>query len=351
MKYYLENIKRIDDGKIQLSDKLKAINIKQLPLSNYSKKYLLNYQTNHTFFINHYTQVFKNAVSKIPKPIGEIIVLDYGGGCGLMSFLAKLSGVKMVIYNDIFETSTHDAQTISNVFKLTIDYFVTGDIDSMAHFIENNKLPVDLIISIDVLEHIYNLETWFLTLKKIQPAFTLYFNTGANPKNPLINYKLMQYQQNAELLGKEKKWGWKERDAYEPFFNIRKALIQQYQPHLNENDMELLAQKSRGLIKKDIEFLVDTFLETGNINYVMKHPTNTCDPLTGNWTEHLIDLYWLLKILKQNGFHAEIEHNKYALSDSMIKNLPKMLLNFCLLLVKKDTLWFSPTYSLTVKKH
>lgn len=351
MSYNVENLRRIEDAKNQFSIYLKELNIHKLPISNYSKKYLLNYQKNSDFFINHYTQVFKNAVSKISKPLSEISVLDYGGGCGLMSFLAALSGVKLVIYNDIFETSTHDAQLISNSFNIPIDYFVTGDVDEMVEFIDENKLAVDLIISIDVLEHIYDIEQWFLKLKKIQNPFTLYFNTGANPENLLITRRLMKYQYTAEHVGKEKSFGWKERDTYAPFLKIRKEIIQNYHPHLNENDIDLLAQKSRGLNKKDIELLVDSFLETGTINYVMKHPTNTCDPQTGNWTEHLIDLNHLLKTLKQWGFKAEIEHNKYILSNNFIKDFTKIGLNYFMLFVKKDNLLFSPTYSLMVKNH
>lgn len=351
MSYHVENLKRIDDAKNHLLTYLKEININQLPISNYSKKYLLNYQTNPIFFIHHYTQVLKNAVSKIPKPLSEICVLDYGGGCGLMSFLAKLSGVKEIIYNDIFETSTQDAQIISKSFNLNIDYFVTGDVDKMVNFIAENQLAIDLIISVDVLEHIYSLEKWFQELKKIQTPFTLYFNTGANPKNLWINNRLMNYQKKAELVGNAKSFGWKERDANASFLKIRKEIIQNYSQQLSKTEIELLAQKSRGLIKKDIELLVDFFIKTGTLNYIMKHPTNTCDPYTGNWTEHLIDLDCLLKSLKESGLKAEIENNNYVLSNNIIKNLPKIMLNTLLLLVKKDTLWCSPTYSLVVKNH
>jgi 2-polyprenyl-3-methyl-5-hydroxy-6-metoxy-1,4-benzoquinol methylase len=344
-----ENNKRIEVAKNQLLIYLNNLDIDNLPISSYSKKYLFKYQSNSFFFINHYTQIFKKAISKINKPLNEINVLDYGGGCGLMSFLAVLSNVKSIIYNDIFETSTQDAQIISKSLDINIDYFVTGNINEVVNFILDKQIEVDLIVSIDVLEHIYDLENWFQQLVKLPTPFTLYFNTGANSKNPLINRRLMKYQQIAEKVGKEKSWGWKERDSYESFLNVRKEIIKNHPQNLSEADIEMLAQKSRGLIKVEIEQLIDLFIKTGIVNYVMKHPTNTCDPITGNWTEHLIDLEEFLNMLNKIGYSAVIENNNYVLSNNFIKDFFKLNLNFLMCFLKKDNLFFSPTFSLIVK--
>lgn len=350
MNIIAENSKQIDIAKNQLLKYVNNIDIDKLLISSYSKKYLLNYQLNSYYFINHYSQVFKKAISKINKPINDISILDYGGGCGLMSILASLSGVKLIIYNDIFETSCHDAQIISKHLNQNIDYFVSGDVKEMVDFLKEKSLKVDLIISIDVLEHIYNLDQWFYELYKIDTPFTLYFNTGANPKNPFIKKKLIKYQQIAELVGKEESWGWKERDTNKPFIEARKEIILKYHQNLSKTDLELLAQKTRGLNKIDIENVTDVFVKTGTIAYKISHPTNTCDPYTGNWTENLINLEKLLEMLNKLGFKATIENNNYILSNSRLKNLLKLIANTLIFFVKKENLLFSPTYSLMVKK-
>jgi len=38
----------------------------------------------------------------------------------------------------------------------------------------------------------------------------------------------------------------------------------------------------------------------------IEHPTNTCDPYTGNWIEHLMNPYHLQETLIFNGFNAEV---------------------------------------------
>jgi len=40
----------------------------------------------------------------------------------------------------------------------------------------------------------------------------------------------------------------------------------------------------------------------GTISYQIADPTNTCDPYTGNWCEHLIDFGWLERTVRSAGF-------------------------------------------------
>jgi hypothetical protein len=47
----------------------------------------------------------------------------------------------------------------------------------------------------------------------------------------------------------------------------------------------MLAKKTRGLMKDDIEKLVEEYIASGKITYQPDHPTNTCDPYTGNWAD------------------------------------------------------------------
>jgi hypothetical protein len=88
-----------------------------------------------------------------------------------------------------------------------------------------------------------------------------------------------------------------------------------------------LEEKMKSLynIKKDIEKCVDEFYLKGSISYHINHPTNTCDPYTGNWAEHLMDYKWLRQIIKNSGFSVEIMTGRFdsngPLHKKIIKNL------------------------------
>ena len=52
------------------------------------------------------------------------------------------------------------------------------------------------------------------------------------------------------------------------------------------------------------------------------HPTNTCDPRTGNWAEHLMDLGTLRKKLAARGFESRILTGYYGSSTNPARTAP-----------------------------
>ncbi|NMA49966.1 MAG: hypothetical protein GX947_09445 [Tissierellia bacterium] len=73
---------------------------------------------------------------------------------------------------------------------------------------------------------------------------------------------------------------------------------------LAEEQIQILADKTIGLIEQDIKKSIDIYIQDGKLPKVdQKYPSNTCDPYTGNWAEHLLDFEQLLKILKSTSFH------------------------------------------------
>ena len=63
----------------------------------------------------------------------------------------------------------------------------------------------------------------------------------------------------------------------------------------------LLAQRTRGMRRFDIRRVVTDYLRTGALPPEPSHPTNTCDPITGNWCEKLLDPEKLAAILRKQG--------------------------------------------------
>lgn len=275
----------------------------------------------------------------------NFVLVDYGGGSGVISFLAAEMGIGTVIYNDIYDVSCTDVGSLSNALGLTLDHIVCGDIDELVSYLHENSISINAITSYDVLEHIYNVESHFRKLSCLTDSrFRIVYASGANIKNPRYVHSVKKLQIEAEYKTRNKKWGHKERDTLQSFLGVRKNMISAFAPDLSLEVVEQLARSTRGLIQRDIERCVDEFRLQGSITYHIDHPTNTCDPYTGNWCEHLMDFEWLERIIKNAGFLVEIMIGRYNTYGSLPKKSVKMFLNAMMKLLGRRGMFFAPYY-------
>lgn len=108
MDYDNKNLcRKIDLATYKLFSKLKKIEINKLDISEYNMCYLNNKNLNQIFI---YSQILYYILS---ENININNFLDYGGGTGLLSLLAIECGVPNVFYNDIYNISCRDAETIA----------------------------------------------------------------------------------------------------------------------------------------------------------------------------------------------------------------------------------------------
>jgi hypothetical protein len=298
-----------------------------------------------------YAQLMAKAIKELRQPIELSVFVDYGGGCGILSFLAREIGFEKVIYNDIYDVSVADSKTIGNALGIKIDYSICGDIGDLHSFLNASNIYIDLICSMDVLEHIYNVDNWFSKVWEIKGNFSVVFLTSANSQNPFVRRRLKKMQNIAEYLGRQKTEGWKERDLEKPFLQLRYEIIKELAPQLEQSKIDFLAKHTRGLTIDDIKTCVTEYIQTGTIEYKINHPTNTCDPYTGNWTENLIDLNYLRNVVSKKGFEVEITNSFYSYSKSKLVNILKEVLNFLMVVFGKKVLFISPSYTLIAKKN
>lgn len=338
----------LDDAINNLYKKLSKLNFDKLLISEYNKRYLKSYLDDFSFIMPLYKQLMQKSLVKLKKPINESVFVDYGGGCGVLSFLALEMGFKNVIYNDIYEVSTTDVKLIEKEINYSIPHFVTGGIQELTDYLKTNKIAIDLCCSFNVLEHIYNLDEWFSTLKKIQNPFSLCFMTSANGSNPYINLKHKKIHNKAEFIGREKTKDWKDRDEYLSYFELRKKIIISNFPSVDNDQLFFLAKNTRGLYKSDILKFVKDYLETGVFAYKISHKTNTCDPITGNWAEHIINLKNFKSKFESNRFKVKFTNSYYSYSDNKLFNLPKYIINKIIYSINEENLFFSPTYTLEI---
>ncbi len=345
-------LSQIDCAADRLIGKLIQIDLKKLGISEYNQRYLGSKLVHPVGTFQLYTYLLSLSLAGSKVPLSNFTFVDFGGGSGVLSLLAKELGIGKVIYNDIYDVSCEDIKRLSRRIDINIDGYVCGDIDELLVYVKEQSLSVNAISSYDVIEHIYNIESYLRKLRLISDnPFRVVFGSGANIKNPVIRRILRNIHLNAENRDKEKKWGHKDRDTLRGFLNVRREMIKNYDPKLERDIVEEIAKATRGLMKEDIEKCVVEYKTTGGISYKPDHPTNTCDPYTGNWAEHLMDTGWLESILRDEGFEVAILSGYWKDSKRIYIRLIKNLLNLGIKHIGKAGLFISPYYVVFADYH
>ena len=297
-----------------------------------------------------YKQLMVKAINKLSKPITEAMFVDYGGGCGILSFLAKEAGFKKVIYNDVYDGSVNDARIVAEHINTTIDYYIKGDVEDFVKTINNLNIKPDLICSFDVLEHIYDWKVWIKNILTINNSFSLLFMTSANTANPVIRRRLKKIHYQTEYIGFKEDEGWKESDVSVAFIDERKKIIKATGFNLSNDEINRLAKQTRGLMEVDIEKVVADYIQTGKVNYRPDKTTNTCDPYTGSWSENLIYINELKTFALDNHLDVNITNAYYSYSKNKLTNIFKYFLNGLIKISRRNSLFFSPVYVLEMDK-
>jgi hypothetical protein len=331
----------------RLHDKLLGTDPQSLGISEYNQRYLTSKLAGIKAILQRYSYLLCLALSETPTPVSRFAFVDYGGGSGVLSLLAKEIGVGTVVYNDIYDVSCDDVRLLSKALNLGLDHIVCGDIDALISYRRANSLVVNAIASYDVIEHIYDIPDFMRKMALLSShPFRVVHASGANMDNPLIVYLVKKKQREFEHRDREKRRGWKERDTLRSFLEVRKEMIASYAPELSASKVEELARLTRGLKKSDIEKCVDEYREKGKTTYRPEHPTNTCDPYTGNWTEHLMDTRWLADILRGAGFSVRVLNGYWEPSGPPHMRVAKRLMNTAISLLGRKASFVSPYYVL-----
>lgn len=328
-----------------LANKLYALELKELNISEYNQRYLGGQIKTLTPVLQTYAYLLALSLQGNKKPLESTCIIDYGAGPGLIALLAKELGAGRVIYNDIYAVSCNDAQILSNALNLPIMNYICGDLEDVITFTTNHDIAADVIISFDVIEHIYDIESYFKSLRRLSKrSLRLVFGSGANTHNPILNRRYSKAHLLLETQDRQSEWGHKERDTLKAYITIRKEIILNHEPSLTKQEAHQLSINTRGLIKEDIKTAVEEYVKTGSMSYKLNHPTNTCDPLTGNWAEHLMDTQWIKTLLNNEGFTTQITTGYWGSTKSPLKQLIGNTLNLFIQRIKYKSLIISPYY-------
>lgn len=102
--------KRIDNAQDRLYHKLVNLDLKSLNISEYNQRYLEIKIKNLKGQLKLYGRLLYSTLKDSNIQLEKFVLVDYGGGSGVISFLAREAGIGKIIYNDIYDVSCYRCQ-------------------------------------------------------------------------------------------------------------------------------------------------------------------------------------------------------------------------------------------------
>ena len=301
----LDRLRGLDAAAEKLAARLHSIDPARLSLSNYGRDDLANFQQKSGAAFKKYVHLLA-WVMHPELPGGHETFVDYGGGHGLLSCLAKTAGFRRVVYNDIFDGCCRDARILAEALGCVADDYVCGEIHSVHQFLQAKPPASCAVASINVIEHIYDMDDFIRVAGSLSVGpMTMALSTSANPLNPIVRRRHFQQHREWEFEDGPHEGSYP-MDSVKAFRTIRREIIQACSKGLSTTVVETLTDSTRGLRKDDIERCVREFEQTGKLPVQPEHPTNTCDPMTGSWQERLLNIDAVKRSLAKAGFETVV---------------------------------------------
>ena len=297
---------------------LKTLDYDSLPISDYSRNYILRLLPSLDYYLEIYHRCLRKMLDESSCSAADIVMVDYGGGHGFLSLTAKTMGIGKVIYVDTNPQAVETVQVVSDKVGFGPDEVLLGDASALRQWCLSNNVMPNLLLGMDVIEHIYRLEDFFADLFAINPALPMLFTTGSTPFNPYVVRRLRRIMQSDELG----------HGGGPGFHTLRKRYILNHFPEMKDWEADIWATDTRGLTYPDIHVAVET--HTPNR---LADPYNTCDPATGSWTERILAIEEYQALLLpyhatlsvQNGFYNIHRKGVKGFFSQLLNHLPRRL--------------------------
>jgi len=279
-----------------LAKKLQSIDYNSLPISDYNKQYIHRMYDALSYYLDIYADCIYKGIASTGLSRSEITLVDYGGGSGFLSILARFIGIKEVIYIDLNPLSVETVKVLKQHIGIGPDHILPGDSNALADWCKARQIEPQLLIATDLIEHVYDLERFFGNLCGINPEMEMIFTTASTPYNPVVKRRLHRFMQDCES-----------GTAVTPnYYTRRKNFIQEQYPNLSEEQQEVWSRFTRGLIYSDIR----KSIEMNHLSFP-EDKYNTCDPETGNWAERILPIHYYRNLLELYNYKLTIEKGFY----------------------------------------
>ena len=281
------------------------------------------------FSIQNSAHILYESIKRCNKPVNEINAIDYGAGLGTLFMLGGMLGFKQFDYNDHLPDWKPTAVAVCKVVGINITNYVMGDINAVTDFAMANNFRYDIVVSRNVVEHIYSLPQFYSALYKHNSTAVIYSTTTANFHNPVMRLYHIYIHKKVEK---------------QYYRQQRVDEIKKIQPLIPADQLTQLTELTRGKGQQDFIEVVKNY--TGkNVN--IKDATlrsNTCDCIIGVWSEHLLNKKEYATIVTQAGFKMEFSAGYWDThySSAALNMLAKILNSIILMLGKKNGILVSP---------
>ncbi len=279
----------------ELADLLAQIDYDSLPISDYNKGYIDRMKKNISYYMEIYAYCIHLAVPD-EKQVEQQVWVDYGGGHGFFSLLAKKMGVKQVIYLDMNSESAHTAEVLKAHLGYGPDIVLCGNSTTLITWCQQHHEKPNMLFAMDVIEHIYNLESYFADLMLLNSSLRMFFTTASTPYNPWVKNRLHKWMHADEKGSRENP----------NFYTLRMQFIQLKYPNFSNEMISYWAANTRGLIYEDIETAIESHIPNDSIDAY-----NTCDPRTGNWTERILPIAEYERLVQHYGYKVSVKNGFY----------------------------------------
>ena len=319
---------RITAAAGRLAPRLLAATVREPDFSAYFVRYLRGLLPAVDLMIERYAGILAGALSAHPDPDACTFV-DFGGGNGLLSLLARAAGVGRVVYGDIDENTCRDAHALGRLLALEADAYLSGDVAALRAELEGGPPGPVAVGSYDVIEHVYDLAAGLAELARIPASrLSLMHASSANAANPFVRLKLERHHRRVEHQERTPQWGDKGRDSNRAYADLRRDMIRSALPGLEGARLEQAVDATRGSAGGDVAAVARRFVESGQRPAPDRFASNTCDPRTGNWAERLMDHDDLRRWALSCGFaRVDILPGRYGRYPGRLKSVVGGVLN------------------------
>ncbi|MDR2118138.1 MAG: class I SAM-dependent methyltransferase [Tannerellaceae bacterium] len=276
--------------------RLKAIDYGSLPISDYSKRYIRAMHPAMEYYMEIFARCLSQGTEAVALEPAGVTLVDYGGGSGFLSLLAKETGFGHVIYIDLNPAAVETVNVLKRLTGTGPDTILHGDHHTLAGYCRTQNISPQLLIATDLIEHVYNPAAFFHTLCRINNRMQLIFTTASTPFNPLVKQRLRRYMTACES-GTE---------VSPNYLRRREQFIRRCYPLFSEEQTALWSRATRGLTYEDIRRAIDA----GRLP-VPEDPYNTCDPATGNWAERILPIRTYRALLTPCGYTLTVGKGFY----------------------------------------
>ena len=272
----------------RLNKTLSAIDYNQLPISDYNKQYIGRIKPALPYYLEIFATCIKEAQKRQSKKLSELTMVDFGGGSGFLSMLAKQLGMGQVVYVDLNEESVKTISLLKELTGTGPDVILHGSAGTLRAWCEETGTKPELLVATDLIEHIYNLNTFFSELRDVNEAMHMVFTTASTPYNPMVIRRLHKLMKVCE-------------QGENGYRSVREKYIKNSFPRLTPNEVSEWATQTRGLVFADIEKAIKA-----NQPPRLSDPYNTCNPATGNWAERILPIKEYRSLLSAQGYSLAV---------------------------------------------